>query len=100
MYLGTNLDKVFYEYTITMTEEERKEIQDTLIADASELRLGINMKDPSLVPHIANDSCQTFEGVWHPPSKGQSHNQSTGGWSFLIRTCICDIEIEPSLLPL
>jgi len=39
-----------------MTEVERKEMQDMLIPHASELRLGINMKDPSLVPHIANDS--------------------------------------------
>ena len=31
-------------------------MQDTLIAHASELRLGINLKDPSLVGHIANDS--------------------------------------------
>jgi len=54
MYLGTNLDNVFYEYAIPMTEDERKEMQDMLIADASELLLGINMKDP--VPHIANDS--------------------------------------------
>jgi hypothetical protein len=38
-----------------MTEEDRKEIQDGLIADASELRLGISMKDPSLVGHVAGD---------------------------------------------
>ena len=47
--LGTNLDNVFYEYAITMTEDERKEMQDSLVADASELRLGISLKDPSLV---------------------------------------------------
>lgn len=54
MYLGTNLDNVFYEYTVTMTEEER--MQDELISSASELRLGINLNDPSIVSHIANDS--------------------------------------------
>ena len=27
MYLGTNLANVFYEYTVTMKEEERKEVQ-------------------------------------------------------------------------
>ena len=48
MYLGTNLDKVFYEYTVTMTEDERKEMHDELIASASELRLGIALKDPSM----------------------------------------------------
>jgi len=63
MYLGTNLDKVFYEYTITMTEGERKENQDELIASASGLRLGIALKDPSIVGHVANDkSYLNFRG--------------------------------------
>src|SRR5215831_14776022 len=53
MYLGTNLDKVFYEYSITMTKEKRKEMQDELIASASKLRLGIALKDLSIVSHVA-----------------------------------------------
>jgi len=46
-----------------MTEEERKEMQDTLVADASELRLGMSLRDPSLVGHVAYDkSYLNFRG--------------------------------------
>lgn len=55
MYLGTNLDKVFYEYLITVTEEEKKAIREKLLSDSAELQYGIDCRNAALVGHAATD---------------------------------------------
>ena len=51
----TNLDEVFYEYLITISDEEKKEIRDKILSDAAELQYGIDSRNPAVVGHSATD---------------------------------------------